>query len=457
MSAAEPEYLTVSALTKYIARKFEADPYLGRLFVTGEVSNFRRRPGNQYFSLKDDTAKINAMMFARAFAQVPFDLQEGMKVDAVGRVAVYQRSGEYQLYVDQLQPAGEGDLYLRLEALKKKLSAEGLFAQTKRPLPRFPKRIGVITSQSGAVIHDIETTVARRYPLAQVILFPAVVQGEAAAGSLVERLQQAYLYPGLDVLIIGRGGGSIEDLWPFNEESVARTLVESPIPVISSVGHETDTTIADLVADVRAATPTAAAELATPDTVTDLLAAIRQDAATMTRTVARQLGDARNRLDQLANAPVLHQPERLYAAQAQQLDNLQQRLLHAWQTQDSGSRNVLAGLVNRLWRQTPQNRVALAAQQLTNLQQRLTTAQRQRLTHDREAVRTAVHALDLLSPLKVLDRGYTYVADDTTGAVLPQVSALHPSQKVTIHFSDGTAAAQITETKKGTAHGHEDE
>lgn len=448
-----PEYLTVSALTEYIKRKFDADPYLGRIYVTGEVSNYRPRSGNQYFSLKDDKAKINAMMFARDFAKVAFPVAEGMQVAAIGRVSLYPPSGEYQLYVDELQPAGVGDLYVRFEALKKKLQTEKLFVRPKRPLPSFPRRIGVITSPSGAVIRDILTTAARRDPLAQIVLFPAVVQGDAAASSLVQQLRQAYIHPNLDVLIIGRGGGSIEDLWPFNEESVARTMAESPLPLISSVGHETDTTIADMVADVRAATPTAAAELATPN-VADLVLRIRQAANTLQATMQRRLTDTRGRVQQLVTAPVLRQPERLYALQTQHLDNLQQRLIGTTQNRLRQAEGTLAAANQRLWRQTPQNRVALAHQQAASDTQRLLAAQKALLQQHRQTLRNGEHALDLLSPLRVLDRGYTYVTA-ADGTVIQQVSGVRPPQDVVLHFADGTATAQITATKKGQPNGNE--
>ncbi|KRL12930.1 exodeoxyribonuclease VII large subunit [Schleiferilactobacillus perolens] len=457
MSEGAPEYLTITALTQYIKRKFDVDPYLGRVMVTGEISNFRSRPGNQYFSLKDEKAKINAMMFASDFAKVAFVPEEGMKVEAVGRVTVYPPNGNYQFYVEEMQPAGVGALYIRFEQLKKKLAAEGLFDRTKRPLPAFPRRIGVITSQSGAVIRDILTTAARRDPLAQIVLFPAQVQGDAAAGSIVHQLQRAFIHPRLDVLIIGRGGGSIEDLWPFNEESVARAIIESPIPIISSVGHETDTTIADLVADVRAATPTAAAELATPN-VADLLLRIRQSANTLQSVMQHALTNWRNQMQNLVNAPVLHQPERLYALPTQRLDTLRTRLINTTQSRIQRTRQQVNTLQTGLWRHNPQNRLDLAQQQLADNQRRLTNVAHHGLQQQRQQLANAMHALDLLSPLRVLDRGYAYVTLPD-GTVVRQVARLAAAQPVTIHLADGTATAQVlkTEKKEGAAHGHKEE
>ena len=268
------QYLTVSALTQYIKRKFDVDPYLHRVYVVGEISNFRLRVnGHQYFSIKDEQAKINVIMFKSAFAKVKFQPEEGMRVIVSGRISVYPGNGSYQLYVDSMQPDGVGALYQAYEQLKAKLDKEGLFKAPKQAIPRFPKKIAVVTSRSGAVIRDIITTVKRRYPIVQLVLFPVAVQGNEAAPNIAAQIKFINTLPDFDTIILGRGGGSIEDLWPFNEEVVARAIFESRIPTISSVGHETDTTIADLVADVRAATPTAAAELATPvltDVLTDL-------------------------------------------------------------------------------------------------------------------------------------------------------------------------------------------
>ena len=240
----EKKYLTVTALTRYIKRKFTADPYMRRVYLTGEISNFRMRPKHQYFSLKDENAVIDVVMFASDFSKVKFRPEEGMKVIVSGRVDVYEGSGKYQFYVETMEPEGIGALYQAFKELQQKLSAEGLFSAPKKPINRFPKRIAVITSRSGAVIQDIRTTIRRRYPIAQVVLFPAVVQGTQAADTLVARLKEVNARGDFDTIIIGRGGGSIEDLWPFNEEKVARAIFDSKIPVISSVGHETDTTIA---------------------------------------------------------------------------------------------------------------------------------------------------------------------------------------------------------------------
>ncbi|EES72230.1 exodeoxyribonuclease VII, large subunit, partial [Paenibacillus sp. oral taxon 786 str. D14] len=260
--------LTVKELNRYIRMKLESDQVLTDVWIRGEISNFTHHSsGHMYFTLKDADSRIKSIMFASYNQRLPFRPKEGTRVIARGNVSVYERDGQYQFYVTHMQPDGVGSLYLAFEQLKQKLEAEGLFAPgRKRPLPRFPKTIGVVTSPTGAAVRDILTTLGRRYPQAAVILYPVLVQGKGAAPSIVKAIRTLNAMGEADVLIVGRGGGSLEELWAFNEEQVARAIYESAIPVISAVGHETDFTIADFVADLRAATPTAAAELAVPHT-----------------------------------------------------------------------------------------------------------------------------------------------------------------------------------------------
>ena len=264
---AEERYLTVTALTKYIKYKFDHDHHLEEVLLEGEISNFKHNSrGHFYFTLKDENSQISATMFASYASKCKFEPENGMKVFGKGKVTVYEPSGSYQINVTEIKNDGIGDLYLAYEKLKKELAEKGLFNEEhKRPLPRFPKTIGVITSPTGAAIRDIINTISRRYPLCQVILYPAIVQGDDAKDNIVSQIKKANFDNYCDVLIVGRGGGSIEDLWAFNEPVVAYAIYDSNIPVISAVGHEIDFTIADFVADKRAATPTAAAELATPD------------------------------------------------------------------------------------------------------------------------------------------------------------------------------------------------
>ncbi len=263
----EERYLTVTAITKYIKYKFDHDFNLEEVLLEGEISNFKHNSrGHFYFTLKDDYAQISATMFAAYASKVKFEPEDGMKVYVKGNITVYEPSGSYQINVKEIKSDGLGDLYIAYEKLKAELEKEGLFdISHKKPIPRFPKTIGVITSPTGAAIRDIINTIKRRYPLAKVILYPAIVQGESAKDDIVKQINKANLDSLVDVLIVGRGGGSIEDLWAFNERCVAKAIYDSKIPIISAVGHEIDFTIADFVADMRAATPTAAAEIATPN------------------------------------------------------------------------------------------------------------------------------------------------------------------------------------------------
>ena len=442
------DYLTVTALTQYLKAKFERDPYLDRVYLTGEISNFRLRPNaHQYFSLKDNKAKISAIMFKSAFEKIKFTPEEGMKVLVVGRISLYEATGNYQIYVERMEPDGLGALYQAYEQLKAKLSAEGLFDAPKQLLPRFPKRIAVITSPSGAVIRDIITTTQRRYPIAQLVLFPAVVQGDGAADILVDRLNQVNQQGDFDTIIIGRGGGSIEDLWPFNEERVARAIVASQIPVISSVGHETDTTIADLVADVRAATPTAAAELATP-VLTDEVLKLQQQRLRLYQAFSKTLALNKKQLVHLQNSYVLKQPQRLYDGYLQNVDQLHRRLLLAQQQRLQTSQQNVQLLQQRLQSQSPSGAIQQAQRMLTDTDHRLKRAIESLVQNRRQQAGQAVAALDLVSPLKILGRGFAYVTDDNQN-VMKKMTDFTVDQSIKLHVQDGLVNARITATHKG--------
>ncbi|AVO67437.1 exodeoxyribonuclease VII large subunit [Weissella cibaria] len=413
------DYLTVSALTSYLKRKFTADPYLKEVYVTGEISNYRQRPGHQYFSLKDDGAVLNATMFKFAFQKLQFKLEPGMKVNAVGHMDLYAPNGSYSLIIDKLEPDGVGALYQAYEQLKAKLSAEGLFDQLRRPIPRFPKKIAVITSPSGAVIRDIMTTVRRRYPIAEIVLYPAVVQGDGAVPSLTKQMTAVAEAADYDVLIMGRGGGSIEDLWAFNEEAVARQMLTMPMPIISSVGHETDTTIADFVADQRAATPTAAAELATPVPLADLWLGIQQMQQRLVNQMQRQVVANQERLSRLQNSYVLTQPARLYEGYLQRLDIAQQRLQQAVTTT-----------------------VTQRQHQFDLLAPRLVNAMTRQVERSQERVGRAVAGLQLVSPLAILARGYSVVEHDTH--ILTTVDDVAVGDTVHIRLATGELEATVT-------------
>lgn len=440
------QYLTVTALTKYLKRKFDADPYLGRVYLTGEISNFRLRANaHQYFSLKDDRAKISAIMFKSAFQKLKFQPKEGMKVLVVGRISLYENGGSYQIYVEHMEPDGVGALYQALAELKEKLSKEGLFEGIKKPLPRYPKRIAVITSPSGAVIRDIITTVKRRYPIAQLVLFPTLVQGEQAATDIVRNIHRVEEQGDFDTLIIGRGGGSIEDLWPFNEEQVARAIYQTTIPVISSVGHETDVTIADLVADVRAATPTAAAELAVPVLAEELLR-IREKQTRLEQSFLYQLQQKNERFKRLRNSYVFLQPDRLYEGQQVKLDKMTQRLSQSMQTIYHEKSQQSQRIVARLDQQNPAGRIRETAQQVAFIDRRLNERMAHYMETRQQRLVSAIQQLDLLSPLKIMGRGYSYTTKEDK--VIKSVEDVTVKDQVTIHYSDGKVTAAVTDIER---------
>jgi len=424
MSESE-KYLTIRALTAYLKRKFDADPYLEKVYVTGEISNLGRRRGRHlYFSIKDPEgqAVISAAMFSYA-NRLKFVPEEGMKVNAVGRIQVYEPSGTYSIILEQMTPDGIGELFLAYEQLKKKLAAEGLFQLPKRPLPVFPKKIAVVTSPTGAVIEDIARTVQRRFPMAQVVLFPALVQGDKAAASVVKQIKRIDASGEYDTLIVGRGGGAIEDLWAFNDETLARTIAAAKIPIISSVGHETDNTLADLVADHRAATPTAAAELATPVTLAQLVARLNELQLRLTVRMKALITSRQQRLARVAQRPIFQQPDRLYVGYNQRVDQLSQRLS-----------------------QQMQQRLVMAQHQLDNLTQRQRQLRQTLLQAPREKVQLLTAKLDLMSPLKILTRGYVVLSK--ADQVVRHVDELQPEDKVTVRLADGQATAKIIETSQ---------
>lgn len=439
------KYLTVTALTRYLHKKFTVDPYLQRVFLTGEISNFRLRPRHQYFSIKDDNAKISAVMFQSNFKRVKFIPEEGMKVLLVGRIDLYEPNGTYQINIESMQPDGVGALYEAYEQLKKKLAAEGLFSVEKKRIPRFPQKIAVITSPSGAVIRDIMTTVKRRYPIAQLVLFPAVVQGEQAADSLVGRLKEVTQHEDFDTVIIGRGGGSIEDLWPFNEEKVARAIAAVKIPVISSVGHETDTTIADLVADLRAPTPTAAAELATP-LLSDEILKLKQQRLRLVQAMKTVLDRNERQAARQIDSYIFKTPARLYEGYLQKLDFLNSKLEAAFGQELSRVQREQLELNSRLKMVDPKPRLKRSESILATNKQQLQRNMQLYLVAKKNELAQQVSNLDALSPLSVMGRGYSYVSH--AGKITKSVKNLDVDDKVVLHMADGIADARIIDTKE---------
>ena len=446
---AENKYLTVTDLNYYITQKFKNDPYLHKVFLQGELSNFRyRRNSHQYFSLKDEKSKINVVMFRSFFEKVKFKPEEGMKVYVVGYVSVYGPQGSYQFYAEQMEPAGLGALYEQLKQLQAKLAKEGLFDPAhKKPLPHFPDRIAVVTSASGAVIHDIMVTANRRFPHAEIDLYPAQVQGDTAADSLIRAMQQiAAQGDKYDVMIIGRGGGSLEDLWPFNEEKVVRQVYAMPMPVISSVGHETDTTLCDLVADARAATPTAAAEYATPNTL-DELAHIKQLTSQLVASMQNIIRSKRDRLSRVQTSVIMREPTRLYDQQIQQVDQLKQRLQNSMQDRVTHSAQSYQLLKQRLFSVSPDKKINQLQQQKQFLQQRMIDNMQHYLKNKRNVFTQVMQQLDDYSPLKTLERGFVYSTNEH-GETISSVKQVQKDDRLLLHFKDGQVDAVVTKIKE---------
>lgn len=446
---AENKYLTVTDLNYYITQKFKNDPYLHKVFLQGELSNFRyRRNSHQYFSLKDEKSKINVVMFRSYFDKVKFKPEEGMKVYVTGYVSVYGPQGSYQFYAESMEPAGLGALYEQLKQLQAKLAKEGLFNQDhKRKLPRFPDRIAVVTSASGAVIHDIMVTANRRFPHAEIDLYPAQVQGDTAADSLVRAMRQiAEQGDKYDVMIIGRGGGSLEDLWPFNEEEVVRQIYAMPMPVISSVGHETDTTLCDLVADARAATPTAAAEYATPNLV-DELAGIQQLRSRLFSSMQAIIREKRDRLKRIENSVIMREPTRLYDQQIETVDRLKDRLHNSMKNKVDRSKQSYLLLKQRLFSASPDKQMQQMQQQERFLAKRLADNINHYLKDKRNSFSKIVQQLDDYSPLKTLERGFVYTTDANSKTV-SSVKQVKKNERLNLHFKDGQVEATVTKIEE---------
>ena len=440
------DYLTVTHLTKYLKLKFDRDPYLERVYLTGQVSNFRKRPTHQYFSLKDESAVIQATMWAGVYKKLGFDLEEGMKINVIGRVQLYEPSGSYSIVIEKAEPDGIGALALQFEQLKKKLTAEGYFEQKhKQPLPQFVSKIGVITSPSGAVIRDIITTVSRRFPGVEILLFPTKVQGDGAAQEVVANIRRANQREDLDLLIVGRGGGSIEDLWAFNEEIMVQAIFESKLPVISSVGHETDTTLADFVADRRAATPTAAAELATPITKTDLMSWIVERQNRSYQACLRRIKQRQEWVDKLSQSVIFRQPERLYDAYLQKIDRLSMTLMNTMKDRLSSAKENKVQLDHALANSQLQTKIE-------RYQDRVATAKRLLMAnmtnqYDSQLARfeKAQDALLSLDTGRIIARGYALI--EKNQELVASVSQITKGDQLTIKMRDGQLDVEVKDVK----------
>jgi exodeoxyribonuclease VII large subunit len=440
----DEKVMSIRDLNRYIKMRLEGDPGLQDIWLRGEISNFTHHSsGHMYFTLKDESGRLKCIMFASYNQRLPFVPKDGMKVLARGGVSVYERDGAYQFYATAMQPDGVGSLYLAFEQLKKKLESEGLFAEhVKRPIPRFPRAIGVITSPTGAAVRDIIITLQRRHPSVPVLLHPVTVQGKGAAPSLVKAIETMNQLAEVDVLIIGRGGGSLEELWAFNEETVARAIRASLIPVISAVGHETDFTIADFVADLRAATPTAAAELAVPHA-----AELRQHLAHLEQRMGKSLrllaGKSRERWQHAARSPYFTQPRRTLLSQAERLDRLRDRLMFRTQAHSGRAAERLARLAGRLAASSPTEQANFARKRVAGAHRALELAMAGTLRNSRHSYGSLIRHLDALSPLKVMSRGYSLVYDEQEDKLIRTIGQLQPGDLVRVRLADGRLDCQV--------------
>lgn len=455
MKSADPgRVLSVKDLNRYIRMKMEGDSRLSDVWIRGEISNFTHHSsGHMYFTLKDEGSRIRAIMFATHNQRLPFIPKEGSRVIARGNVSVYERDGQYQFYAVQMQPDGIGSLYLAYEQLKSKLEEEGLFAaERKRPLPRYPKTIGVITSPTGAAVRDIMITIRRRYPQARAILYPVLVQGKGAAPSIVKAIRTMNDMAEADVLIVGRGGGSLEELWAFNEEIVARAIYQSDIPVISAVGHETDFTIADFVADLRAATPTAAAELAVPSSA-ELRGQLVQRQRQLNQGLQQRLKRSRERLFSLQRSPVLVHPRRYMLQHAERLDMLSQRLQGNLKSRLSLVRQRQKSLHQGLIRYNPRTQAEFAARRKDQANRQLMNAMQSIMKSKVSQLQTEMRHLDALSPLRIMSRGYSLVYDEAEQKLVKSIEDVQLGDLVNVRVSDGQLQCQVWGMKEDEENG----
>lgn len=419
----EDKYISVTQLTRYIKYKIDNDTNLNKVYLRGEISNFKAHTrGHLYFTIKDEGSRINAVMFQSQASKINFPIEDGMKVLVTGRISVYEATGGYQIYVDEILVDGLGNLYLEYEKLKKKLATEGLFDDSKKkPIPRFPERIGIITAPTGAAIRDILTTIKNRWPICETILLPSLVQGREAAPDIVRQIQAAEDY-NLDVLIVGRGGGSIEDMWCFNEEIVARAIYNCTIPVISAVGHEIDTTIADYVADMRAPTPTGAAERAVPNK-DDIFRYINQVNLRLNNSIIKIVSDRRKKLDSLRDSYILKNPISIYQIKEQKFDNLFEKLNLVMSRRLKDSRNILEVNVEKI-------------KVLTD----------KLYENKKHTYLNYLNKLEVLNPLLTIKRGYSITKIEDK--VVSSIKNIKKNDKLTITLNDGTINGIVESTNK---------
>lgn len=419
----QDKYITVSQLTKYIKFKIDNDEHLNQVFLKGEISNFKAHTrGHFYFTIKDEYSRINAIMFASNAAKLKFMPEDGMKIMVTGRISVYEATGAYQIYVDDMIEDGAGNLYIKFEQLKKKLANEGLFAKEhKKEIPKIPQRIGVVTAPTGAAIRDILSTIKRRWPIAETILFPCLVQGENAADDIVKQINKAQEFE-LDVLIVGRGGGSIEDMWCFNEEQVAYAIYNSKIPIISAVGHEIDFTIADFVADLRAPTPTGAAEMAVPNK-NDIINYLNQINIRLNKSILHTISTSKEKLSSLSNSFVLKNPISIYEIKEQKFDNLFEKL------------NIV--IINLL--KDYRNIYELKFDKLNSNIVKTLEYNQNKYTNN-------LNKLEILNPLLTIKRGYSI--SKKNNKVITSINNINIGDKVDISLTDGKLETTVIKKEK---------
>lgn len=422
---------------------------LPALWVAGEISNLAKPgSGHLYFSLKDAAAQVRCAMFRNSNRSLKFSPEDGQQVLVRAKVTIYEPRGSYQLIVEHMEPAGEGLLRRRLEELKTKLAAEGLFdASHKQPLPELPRQIGIITSPTGAAVRDILHILQRRFATVPVVIYPVQVQGDKAKHDIVDAIKIASTRNECDVLILGRGGGSLEDLWAFNEEPVARAIYSCPIPIISAVGHEVDFTIADLVADLRAPTPSGAAELVVPDAGTwaDQLSSLENRAK---NTINRQIQQNTYYLRQLAGRLQRRQPIVVLRQHSQRLDELVQRMANSAGNRIMMDRLRFRNILDQLRTATPIIRIQNTERKLAEIDSRIDHAMQLRLNSVRQKLSVMVAELQAVSPLKTLERGYAVIQDKSTGQLVRSIETLQKGQEISGRVADGKFEARVTQIKK---------
>ncbi len=420
----EKRYITVGTLNRYLKNKFDTDPNIQRVCLKGEISNFKGHTrGHLYFTLKDEEARINAVMFSFNASKLTFVPEDGMKVLVEGKVSIYPPTGAYQIYIEEMTNDGLGNLYLKYEALKKELEQKGMFdASHKKSIPKYPSKIGIVTAPTGAAIKDILSTIKRRYPICETILFPCLVQGELAKNDIAKQINEANKYD-LDVLIVGRGGGSIEDLWAFNEPVVADAIYNSQIPIISAVGHEIDFTIADFVADLRAPTPTGAAEMAVPN-ISDLNTLLRQYNIRFTNYINTKIKTNKDKLNYYKTSYVLSNPLAVYELKAQKLNNLVD--------------NINNMITKRLELSHTRFKV-IKTNYILNHPEEL-------LKNSKHSLSIIINKLELLNPLSILAKGYSIVKKDNQ--IIKDTSNINKGDLLNIKLYDGTINAKVEKVGK---------